>query len=126
MKRATTLIGLLTLAWAIPGSALATGVTATSNSVTSAYTAVSSCGALSGIAISWTVTADIVTSVTLTSIPPACTGGTLSLTFAGSAGAAQGSVAATTVTGSSQTFSSITGSPAASSVTGAYVSVVGP
>ena len=126
MKRATTLIGLLTLAWAIPGSALATGVTATSNSVTSAYTAVSSCGTLSGIAISWTVTADIGTSVTLTSIPAACTGGTLSLTFAGSAGTAQGSVAATTVTGSSQTFSSITGSPAASSVTGAYVSVVGP
>ena len=94
--------------------------------IAAATAAVSSCGSVSGIGISWTSTANVVTAVALTSLPAGCTGGSLSLTLVGAADASLASIAATTITGTSQAFSSLTGSATATSVTGAHISIVGP
>lgn len=112
------------LAW--PGSAAATAVTADLKKVGSAYTSVSSCGSLSGVNAAWTVTANVVTSVVLTSIPVACAGGALSLTLVGTGNTSLATAGPVTVTGTTLTLSSLTGSATATSVTGAYFSVVGP
>jgi len=125
-RRTLTVASLLGLAVGVPCVAVAGGVGTTSRTVSSASTSVSSCGSLSGIGVSWTATANVVTAVTLTSIPAACNGATLSVTFTGTANTSLGSAGPVTVTGTSQTLSSVTGSPASTSVTGAFVSAVGP
>ena len=124
--RRVAVVGLTALAVARADAALAGPITPNPKKIAGATAAVSSCGSLSGIGLSWTSTANVVTAVVLTSIPAACTGGTLTMTLAGASNASIGSIAATTVTGTSQTFSTITGSPTATSVTGAFISVTGP
>ena len=117
-------LSVAVLGW--PGSAAATTVTPAPNKVGGAFTAVSSCGTLSGIGVAWTVTANVVTSVVLTSIPTACVGGALSLTLVDASNASLSSAGPITVTGATQTLSSLTGLGTATSVVGGYVSVVGP
>ena len=126
MRPGVTLTVTLAAVLAIPGAAAARDVTPSSSKVVSAHTAVSSCGTLSGITISWTVVDDVVTTIVLGSIPSACNGGSLRLTLAGSGGASLGSVGPVTLSGTSQTLTSVTGSPSALAVTAAYLSVVGP
>src|SRR4051794_13040405 len=75
---------------AVPGAATARTITPTSKKVVSAHTAVSSCGSLSGITMSWTVVDDVVTTIVLGSIPAACNGGSLKLTLIGSGNASLG------------------------------------
>lgn len=115
---------LAVLAW--PGSAGATAVGPSPKKVSGAFSSVSSCGSLSGLSISWTSTANVVTSVVLASIPSACVGATLSLTLIGTGNAVLASAGPVTLTATTQTLSSLSGAPAPTSVTGAYVSVVGP
>ena len=125
--RKAAAVGALTLfALAAPSTAWGQGVANAPAKVSSAWTAVSTCGSLSGLGLSWTSTANVVTAVTLTTIPAACSGGSLSLTLVGAGNAALGSAGPVSVSGTSQTLSTITGSPTSTSVTGAYVSVVGP
>lgn len=112
------------LAW--PGSAAATAVAPSPTQVGGAFTTTSSCGSLSGIAVGWTVTSNAVTNMTLTSIPAACAGGKLSLTLVGTGNSSLATAGPVTVPGTTLTLSSLTGSAAALSVVGAYVSVVGP
>ena len=126
MRPGVTLTVTLAAVLAIPSAAAARTVTPSSSKVVSAHTAVSSCGSLSGITMSWTVVDDVVTTIVLGLIPAACNGGTLSLTLVGAGNAALGSAGPVTVTGTSQTLTSITGSPSALAVTGSYLSVVGP
>lgn len=126
MWRRAALIAVTVLAVTRPDAALAASVTPTSRPVGSAHASVSPCGTLSGIGVSWTSTANVVTAVVLTSIPVACTGATLSVTLVGAGSASLASIGPVTITGTSQTFSTLTGSATATSVTGAYVSAVGP
>ena len=113
-------------ALALPAAAAARTVTPLSGPVVSAHTAVSSCGSLTGVTLSWTTVSGNVATVALSSIPAACAGSSLSLTLAGTGDASIASAGPATVTGATQTFTSISGSPPATSVTGAYISVVGP
>lgn len=117
-------LSVAVLGW--PGSAAATTVTPAPNKVSGAFTTVSACGTLSGVGIAWTVTANVVTSLVLTSIPSACVGGSLSLTLVDASNASLASAGPIAVTGATQTLSSLSGSATATSVTGAYVSVIGP
>jgi hypothetical protein len=126
MRPGVTLTVTLAAVLAIPSAAAARTVTPSSARVVSAHTAVSSCGSLSGITMSWTVVDDVVTTIVLGSIPSTCNGGSLSLTLVGSGNASLGTAGPVTVGGTSQTLTSITGSPSALAVTGAYLSVVGP
>src|SRR5690349_13032558 len=126
MWRRVAVVGLTALAVAHADVALAGTITPNPKKIAASTAPVSSCGSLSGIGMSWTSTANVVTTIVLTSIPAACTGGTLTLTLAGASNASIGSIAATTVTGTSQTFTTIAGSPTATSVTGAYISVIEP
>ncbi|MDQ1699090.1 MAG: hypothetical protein QOG34_953 [Frankiaceae bacterium] len=112
------------LAW--PVSAAATGVAPNARAVSGAFVATGSCGSLSGMGVSWTSRADTVTSVSLTSIPASCAGGQLSLTLVGAGNAALASAGPVSISSTSQTLSSFTGSAGATSVVGAYISVVGP
>src|SRR3954451_11545291 len=124
--RRVAVVGLTVLAVTHADVALAGPITPSPQKIAGASTTVSSCGTLSGIKLSWTSTANVVTQVVLASIPAACNGASLSLTLVGTGNASLGSVAPTIVTGTSQTFSTITSSPTATAVTGAFVSVVGP
>ena len=126
MLRSSTLIGLTALVLAYPGVAGATGVAPVPKKVGAAFVSVSSCGSLSGMGLSWTSTANVVTTIVLTAIPAGCVGGSLSLTLVGTGNTSLGTVGPVALTGTSQTFSTITGSPTATSVIGSYVSVVGP
>jgi len=126
MRRRVAVVALTALAVAHAGPALAGSITPNPKKMSASTAAVSSCGSLSGIGISWTSTANVVTTVVLSSIPAACNTGTLSLTLVDSAGTALATIAPTAVTGATQTFTSFTGSATATSVTGAQVSVVGP
>ena len=126
MRRSTTVAGLTALALAVPGAAAAAPIIPNPKKINGAFTAVSSCGTLSGIGISWTSTANVVTTIVLSSIPAACNGGSLSLTLVGSGNASLGSAGPVTVSATTQTLSSITGSPTATSVIAAYISVTGP
>src|SRR3954447_22129416 len=110
---------------AVPGAATARTVTPTSKKVVSAHTAVSSCGSLSGITMSWTTVDDVVTTLVLGSIPAACNGGSLKLTLVGSGNASLGTAGPVTISGTSLTLST-SASPSAVAVTGSHVSVVGP
>lgn len=125
-RRELAVAALVGLVLALPGTAAATGVSPTAKPIGSAWVATSPCGSLSGVGISWTVTVNVVTSVVLTSIPSACVGGSLSLTLIDATNASLASIGPITLTGVTQTFSSLTGSATATSVSGAYLSVVGP
>lgn len=126
MRISPALVAVTAALLAVPSAAAAGNVSATSKKIQSASAAVSSCGTLSSIGVSWTVTADVINSAALTSIPAACDGASLSITFVDSSNASLGSAGPVTITGTSQTLSTITGSPTASAVANAYVSVVGP
>jgi hypothetical protein len=126
MWRRAAVVIVTALAVTRPDAALAAAVTPNPKTIGGAHVAVSSCGALSGIGVSWTSTANVVTAVVLSSIPAACTGATLSVTLVGSGSASLASIGPVTVTGTTQTFSTLSGSATATSVTGAYVSAVGP
>lgn len=129
MRKGLVIAAVAGLSFAVlgwPGSAAATAVAPAPNKVGGAFTAVSSCGSLSGVGISWTVTANVVTSVVLTGVPAACVGGALSLTLVDASNASLASAGPVTVTGTAQTLGSLTGPGTATSVVGAYVSVVGP
>jgi hypothetical protein len=117
-------LALALVAW--PGSAAATSIAPNPKQVSEAFTATSSCGSLAGIGVAWTATANVVSSVSLTSIPAACAGGRLSLTLVGTGNASLASAGPVNVAGTSLTLGSLTGSATATSVTAAYVSVVGP
>jgi hypothetical protein len=125
-RAAAAFVGFALAVVAWPGSAAATAVAPNPKQVSAAFTATSSCGSLSGIGVAWTVTANVVSSVSLTSIPAACAGGRLSLTLVGTGNASLASAGPVNVAGTSLTLGSLTGSATATSVTAAYVSVVGP
>ena len=110
---------------AVPGSASGSGVNPVSQRVVGATAVVSSCGSLGGLTVSWTVVDGVVSSITLGSIPAGCTGGSLSLTLANASNTSLGGVGSAPITGASQTLTP-TGSPDATAVSVAYVSVVGP
>ena len=120
------LAGLSFAIVAAPGSAVAMPVTPNPTKVSAAIATVSSCGTLSGVGVSWTSTGDVVSSVVLTGIPAGCAGGRLSLTLAGTGNASLASAGPATIAGTTLTLSSITGTAVATSVLGAYISVVGP
>jgi len=126
MRFSPALAAVTAAALAIPSSAVAGNNTPTSQKVVSANASVSSCGTLSGITISWTTVDDVVTTIVLGSIPAGCNGGSLSLTLTNSSDTSLGSAGPVTITDTSQTLSTITGSPSALAVAHAYVSVVGP
>jgi hypothetical protein len=115
---------LAVIAW--PSGAVASSVAPNPTRVSGAFAATSSCGSLAGIGMSWTSIADIVTSVALTSIPAACVGGKLSLTLVGSGNTSLASAGPVTIAGQTLTVASLSGSAVATSVVGAYVSIVGP
>ena len=119
------LAAVTSIAVALPSSALAAGATASTKKVVGANASVTSCGSLSGISISWTVTANVVTSIALASIPAGCVGAALSLTLVDASNASLSSIGPVTVTGTSQTLTP-SGSPTATSVANTYVSAVGP
>lgn len=124
-RRLTALASVIALTMAVPSSALAAGATANTKKVVGASATVASCGSLSAISISWTVTANVVTSVALASIPSACIGGSLSLTFVDASNASLSTIGPVTITATSQTVTP-SGTPTATSVANAYASVVGP
>jgi hypothetical protein len=126
MRFSPALAAVTAAVLAVPGSAVAASVSPTSKKAVSANASVSSCGSLSGMTISWTVVDDVVSSIALGSIPVACNGASLSLTLVNASHTALGSVGPVTISGTSQTLSSITGSPSALAVATSYVSVVGP
>jgi len=126
MRFSPALVAVTAAALAVPSSAAAGSNTPTSKKIVSANASVSSCGTLSGITVSWTVVDDVVTTIVLGSIPAGCNGGSLSLTLANSSNTSLGTAGPVTITGTSQTLSTITGSPSALAVARAYVSVVGP
>lgn len=109
----------------VPGWAAAAPHPLTSKDVASGAAAVSSCGALSGVTVSWTSRSGVITQVVLGSIPSACIGGTLSLTFASAGNTALGTAGPITVTGTSMTVA-VSGSPTASLISQALVAVAGP
>lgn len=119
----TALIASL-LAW--PSSAGATAIGPSPKHVSGAFTATSSCGSLSGVGVTWTVTANVVTTVVLTSIPSSCIGGSLSLTLVDATNTSLASAGPVTLTATTQTLTSLTGAATATSVSGGYLSVVGP
>ena len=120
------LAGLVFAIPAWPGSAAATAVTPSPKQVSAAFATTSSCGSLSGVTVSWTVTANVVTSVTLASIPSSCVDATLSLTLVGIGSTPLATAGPVTIAGTSVTVSPLTGSATSTSVLGAYLSVVGP
>jgi hypothetical protein len=125
MSRASALAFVVATMLAVPSSAVANTTTPTSKKVVGATATVSSCGSLSAMTISWTVTANVVTSIALGSIPSACNGGSLSMTLVDASNASLGAVDPVTISGTSMTLTP-TGSPTATSVATSYVSVVGP
>jgi hypothetical protein len=125
LRRAGVLV-LTVLAVTHVDAALAGPVTPNPKKIAAATATVSSCGSLGGLGVSWTSTANVVTAVVLSSIPAACTGGILSLTLVDAANASLASIGPVAVTGTSQTFTSLSGSATATSVTGAHVVVTGP
>ena len=108
-----------------PGWAAAAPNPVTTNQVQGGVAAVSSCGTISGISMSWTSRNGAVADVVLNSIPSACTGGTLSVTFAAADNSSLGTAGPATVTGTSVSLA-VSGSPTASAVSRLQVSVVGP
>ena len=126
MRRRAAVVALTALAVAQAGPALAGQITPSPKKIGASTAAVSSCGSLSGIGISWTSTANAVTTVVLSSVPALCNGDTLSLALVDSTGVALATIAPTTITGTTQTFTSFTGSATATLVTGAQISVAGP
>jgi hypothetical protein len=125
VRRITVVAGLSAFALALPGAASASPITPVAKRIIGAQAPVSSCGALSGISVTWTSTNGVVTQIVLGSIPAGCNGGTLNLTLAGAANAQIGSASAP-VAGTSLTLTTISGSPATASVTAVYVSVTAP
>lgn len=89
-------------------------------------TAVGACGALTGLTLSWTSQANVVTKVVVGSIPSACVGGQLSLTLLAANNSSLGAAGPVTLTGTAVTLTAITGTRTATSTTGARVVVVGP
>src|SRR3954451_22899611 len=126
MRSGPALAAVTATVLAVPGAAAANTTGPISNKIVSATANVSSCGLLSGIGMSWTSRANAVTSISLTSIPSTCNGGTLTLNLVNSSNAPLGTAGPVTIAGAPQTLTlSITGSPTATSVTGSYISVVG-
>jgi hypothetical protein len=116
---------LVVAAVSAPAAADAAQVSPNPRRVVAGRATVSGCGAVSGIAIAWTSTDNVVTELRLSSIPAGCVGARLSLTLADATGAALSTVTPFTVSGTSQTLVP-SGSPTATSVAAAYVSAVGP
>lgn len=125
-RRGLAIAALTGLVLALPGAAAATSVSPVPKRISAASAVVSPCGSLSGVGVAWTVTADTVTSLVVTSIPTTCVGGTLSLTLVDATNASLASAGPVTLTGTTQTISSLTAAATATSVAGAYMSVVGP
>lgn len=113
------------LVLAVPGVSLAGGTTPSSSELTTAWTAVSACGSLSGLTLAWTSRANVVTQVRLAAIPAACTGGVLKLTLAGVGGASLASAGPVTITGTSLTLTP-TLTATSTAVVSAHVVVSGP
>lgn len=124
-RRLTALALVIAATLATPGVATAASATANSTKVVGASASVTSCGTLSGISISWTVTANVVTSIALASIPSGCVGGSLSLTLVDASNASLSTIGPVTISATSQTVTP-SGTPTATSVANAYASVVGP
>ena len=109
----------------VPGWAAATPQPVTTDHVAEGKTAVASCGTLTGVTVSWTNRAGVVTQVVLGSIPSACVGGSLALTFTGATNSSLGTAGPATVGGASLSLT-VSGSPTASAITGTQLAVVGP
>ena len=125
MSRAAALAAVGALVLSVPSGAIADGTTANSTKVVGASASVSSCGSLSGMTMSWTSTANVVTRIALGAIPSACNGASLSLTLADASNASLSSVGPVAISGTSMTLTP-SGSPTGTSVANSYVSVVGP
>jgi hypothetical protein len=126
MIRRSALLAITALLIAHADTAMAAPVLPTARPLGSAHVSVSSCGSLAGITVSWTSSADVVTAVSLASIPAACTGASLSVTLVGAGNVGLTSSSPATVTGTALVLTSFTGSATTTSVTGAYLSAVGP
>jgi hypothetical protein len=123
----TRLVLVVLCAFACPPSvAYAAGSTTTSTKLGAGFSAVSSCGSLSGTSTSWTVTAGKVTAVTVSGIPAGCNGATASVTLVDSSSASVGAQSGVTVAGGSAVFSSVSPSAVSTVVAGIHVVVVGP
>ena len=109
-----------------PTLASAAPQTLSTTKVAGGSTAVASCGALSGISVSWTSQANVVTKVVLGSIPAACNGGSLFLTLVAADNSVLGTAGPVTVNATTATLSSITGTRTATSVSAVHIVVVGP
>lgn len=123
--RFTTASAVAAVVLAAPGVSLAGGTTPSSTELSTAWTAVSTCGSLSGLTLAWTSTANVVTQVRLAGIPAGCTGGSLKLALAGAAGASLATAGPTTVTGASQTLTP-TLTATSTSVLSAHLVISGP
>jgi hypothetical protein len=121
------LIMVVLLAFACPPTvAEAAGTTTTSAKLGAGSSAVSPCGSLSAVTSSWTVSAGKVTAVTVGSIPAACNGATAAVTLVDSSSASVGAQSGVTVAAGSATFSSLSPTPASTTVAGIHVAIVGP
>ena len=126
MRAGLALAAVTATVLAVPSSAVGAGLNPTSKKVVSANASVSTCGTLSGMTITWTVVDDVVSSITLGSIPAGCSGGLLSMTLASSSNTPVGNIASVTLTGAATQTITPTGTPSALAVSTSYVSVVGP
>lgn len=109
----------------LSGSAQAAPRTVTTKKLTGGSTAVSSCGSISAITVSYAVTAGKITGVTLSGIPPTCVAGLLSMTLA------QGTVdvghaGPTTIAGSTLIMVPSVLTTNATAPTAVKISIVGP
>lgn len=123
--RIATAGGLAALLLAVPGVSLAGGTAPSSSEIASAWTAVSACGSLASTTLAWTSTANVVTEVRLAGIPAGCTGGSLQLTLAGSAGTSLATAGPVAVSGTSLTLTP-TLTATSTSVVSAHLVVSGP
>ena len=119
-------VAVVALAAALaPGWAAAAPNPVTTERVQGGVAAVSACGTLSGVSVSWSSRSGVVMDVVLGALPSTCTGGTLSVTFAAADNSSLGTAGPAVLTGTSISLG-VSGSPTASAVSRLQVSVVGP
>jgi hypothetical protein len=125
MRYRLFLCSLAVVAVAIaPTSADARSLTPTSKNLVVGSAAVTSCGSLAGVVTNFTISANTVTAVLLTSIPTACNGGAVKVTVT-NAGTSLGAGGPVTVTAGAATVP-ISPAAAIGSVTHVRLAIVGP
>jgi hypothetical protein len=126
MRRASALAVVTAGLLMLPAAAAARGLGPATPGVGAGWTAVSSCGSLAGVGLSWTSTGGTVTTLVVGPFPAGCVGATLTVTLRGAAGAPLSTLGPVALAATSHTFATVPGSPSASSVTGSSLVVHGP